>query len=240
MPKLFFFLFLVLAVASAAWAKDPNISFPLAVQIDAGGSKDQGGHLAKLVDPANTAGVPIGEWIEFNFSKTVAVTKMTVVNGWAAPGSFKQYGRIKTVELAFLGGGKQTITLKDTDKPQAIALHAKGTAVRLTVTSVYHGTVSNDPYLSRISFDGYDPTEQQLTVTGRYEGCVRSRSSSSWGGQDDPFYYCARFRADDGTYYGCIDDLCFHSKDHVNVRLKVTGVIKPGNVLQVLEAVPVK
>jgi len=79
-----------------------------------------------------------------------------------------------------------------------------------------------------------------VSVTGRYEGCVRSRSSSSWGGQDDPFFYCSRFRADDGTYYGCIDDLCFHPKEHVNTRLRVTGVIKPGNVLQVLEAQPVK
>ena len=238
MPKLV--LLLVLAAASVAWAKDPIVSFPLAVQIDAAGSTGQGGNLAKLLDPANTTGVAIGEWIEFGFSKTVAVTKMTVVNGWAASGSFKQYGRIKTAELVFLGGGKQTIALKDTDKPQTVALHGKGTAARLTVTSVYHGTASNDPYLSRISFEGYDPTEQQVTITGRYEGCVRSRSSSSWGGQDDPLYYCARFRADDGTYYGCIDDLCFHSKDHVNVRLKVTGVVKPGNVLQVLEAAPVK
>jgi len=233
-------LLLVLAVASAAWAKDPVVSFPLAVQIDAAGSKGQGGNLAKLVDPANTAGVAIGEWIEFGFSKPVAVTKVTVVNGWAAPGSFKQHGRIKTAELVFDGGGKQTITLKDTDKPQVIALHGNGSAVRLTVTSVYHGTAGNEPYLSRISFDGYDPSETQVTVTGRYEGCVRSRSSSSWEGQDDPFYYCARFRADDGSLYGCIDDLCFHSKEHVNVRLKVTGFIKEGNVLQVLEATPVK
>ena len=233
-------LLLALAAACPAWAGKAAVSVPLAIQIDASGPAEPGASLSRLVDPANTAGVAVGEWIEFGFSKHVVVTRMTVANGWAAPGSFRQYGRIRTAVLAFDDGGTQTVTLKDTDKPQTIALTGRGSSVRISVTGVYAGSASSVPYLSRIAFEGYDPAEQQVTLTGRYEGCVRSRSSSSWGGQDEPFYYCVRFKADDGTFYGCIDDLCFHPKDHVGARLQVTGVVKPGNVLQVLEAKPVK
>lgn len=233
-------LLLILAAACPAWAKDGPASFPLAIQIDAAAAPDVGGNLSRLVAPSNTAGVAVADWIDFRFIKPSTVTKMTVVNGWAAPDSFREYGRIRTAELTFSGGHKQAITLKDTDKPQTIAISGTGTSVRMTVTSVYHGTVSDIPYISRISFDGYDPSEQQVTLTGHYEGCVRSRSSSSWEGQEEPFYYCVRFRADDGNTYGCIDDLCFHPKEHVNTHLRVIGVIKPGNVLQALEATPVK
>ena len=236
----FLLILFLLAAASPSWAKNPIVSIPLAIQIDSSGATGSGENLARLVAPDNTEGVAVGQWMEFVFSKPVAITKMTVVNGWAAHGSFHQHGRIKSAELVFKDGGKQTVAFKDTDKPQAITIKGTGTAVRMIVTSVYPGTVSSTPYISKVAFEGYDPSEQQVTLIGRYEGCVHSRSSSSWEGQEEPFFYCARFHTDDGAYYGCVDDLCFHSKEMVNVRLKVIGVIKPGNVLEVLEATPVK
>jgi hypothetical protein len=234
-------LFLLAAAmpAGSVWAGGPVVSTPLAVQIDAPAGSEPSGNLARLVAASNTEGVAVGQWIEFTFDKPVAVTTMTVVNGWAAPESFHQYGRVKTARIFFGDGSEQTITLKDTDKPQVIAIKGGGNTARLTATAVYPGRSSHTPYLSHVAFEGYDPTVRQVTITGRYEGCVHSRSSSSWDGDEKPFFYCARFHADDGASYGCQDDLCFHTQDQVNVRLRVTGVVKPGNILEVLEAKPI-
>lgn len=232
-------LLLVLA-ACPAWAGDPVISSPLAFQINASAGTGPDANLSLLVDPDNTEGVPIGQWIEFDFSKNVAVTRMTVANGWVDPAAFHQHSRIKTAQLVFENGSTQTVSLKDTNKPQVINLKGEGSKVKLTVSAVYPGRSSQAPYLSRVAFEGYDPSLKQVTVTGRYEGCVHSRSSSNWGGGQEPLYYCVRFHTDDGKDYGCMDDLCFHTKDLVNVHLRVTGVIKPGDVLEVLEAKPVK
>jgi hypothetical protein len=232
-------LLCILLAACPAMAQKPQVSIPLSFQIDASASPEPGANLARLVNPSNVQGVALGEWIEFDFGKPVVVTGVTVVNGWADSGSFRQYGRVKGAVLVFQEGGRHSLTLKDSDKPQTLAVTGKGQKVRLSVASVYPGTASSAPYLSRIAFTGYDPSVQQVTLTGRYEGCVRSGSSSNVGGVEQPFYYCARFRAEDGSLYGCLDDLCFHPKEHVGVRLKVTGLVKPGNVLEVLEAVPV-
>ena len=228
-----------LCISGPAWAAGQVVSIPLAVQLDAPGGNEPGGNLSRLVAPANTEGVAVGQWIEFTFGKNMVITAVTVVNGWAAAGSFHQYGRVKTARIAFGDGSVQSIAMKDTDKPQTFAIKGTGDTARLTVTAVYPGRASHTPYLSHVAFEGYDPSLRQMTITGRYEGCVHSRSSSSWGGDEQPFFYCARFHADDGTSYGCLDDLCFHTQDQVNVRLRVTGVVKPGNILEVMEAKPI-
>lgn len=237
MPALL--LLLMLFSACPAWAQKAQVSLPLPFQIDASGNAESGASLARLVNQSNTQGVALGEWIEFDFGKPVVITGVTVVNGWSEPGAHRQYGRVRNAVLSFRDGATVSLTFKDTDKPQTLVFSGKGQTLRLDVASVYPGTASTVPYLTRISFMGYDPGVQQVTLTGRFEGCVRSGSSSNVGGETDPFYYCARFHADDGNIYGCLDDLCFHPRNMVNVRLKVTGSVKPGNVLEVIEATPV-
>lgn len=230
---------LLVLVACPAWAANPIVSSPLAFQINATGAGPDV-NLALLVDPDNTEGVPIGQWIEFDFGKDMAITRMTVSNGWGEPAAFHQHGRIKTAHLVFEDGSTQNISLKDTFKTQSITLKGQGRKVKMTVSAVYPGRSSQTPTLARVAFEGYDPTLRQVTITGRYEGCVHSRSNSNWGGEQEPLYYCARFHTDDGKDYGCMDDLCFHTKEYVGVRLQVTGVVKPGDVLEVLEAKPVR
>lgn len=234
-----FLLLLTLLTASPAWAQKAQVSIPLSFQIDASGSAESGGHLARLVDPANTMGVAVEEWIEFDFGKPVVITGINLVNGWSDSGSFRQHGRVRNAVLSFKDGGRHNVTFKDTDKPQTLSFSGKGQVLRLSVSSVYPGAASSAPYITRISFAGYDPAVRQVTLTGRFEGCVRSGSSSNVGGENEPFYYCARFRADDGNIYGCLDDLCFHPKEMVNVHLRVTGLVKLDDVLEVLEAAPV-
>ncbi|MFZ5427144.1 MAG: NADase-type glycan-binding domain-containing protein [Thermodesulfobacteriota bacterium] len=233
-----FTLLLLLAAACPAWGKGPEVSTPLAFQIDAAAAPEPGANLSRLVDAANTAGVPAGEWIRFDFGKRTTVTAMTIVNGWAAGHAFRENARIKTARLDFQDGSSRTVHLKDTPKEQTIAVQGGGRSVKLTVEEVYPGTRGQTPYISRIGFLGFDPSRVQVTLTGHFEGCVRSRSSSTWEGGEDPLYYCVRFKADDGKTYGCQDDLCFHPKQMVNVRLKVTGFIKDGDILEVLEATP--
>ncbi|WP_027190835.1 NADase-type glycan-binding domain-containing protein [Fundidesulfovibrio putealis] len=237
MPALL--LLLMIFSACPAWAQKSQVSLPLSFQIDASGNAESGANLARLVNPSNTQGVALGEWIEFDFGRPMVITGVTVVNGWSESGTHRQYGRIRNAVLSFKDGATVSLTFKDTDKPQSLAFSGKGQTLRLAVASVYPGSASTVPYLTRISFMGYDPGVQQVRLTGRFEGCVRSGSSSNVGGEDDPFYYCARFRADDGNIYGCLDDLCFHPRNLVNVHLKVTGLVKPGNVLEVIEATPV-
>lgn len=234
-----FLLLLMLFSACPAWAQKSQVSMPLSFQIDASGSSESGANLARLVNQSNTHGVALGEWIEFDFGRPMVVTGVTVVNGWSESGSHRKYGRVRNAVLSFTDGSPRSVTFKDTDKLQSLAFSGKGQTLRLAVASVYPGTASTVPYLTRISFMGYDPGVQQVTLTGRFEGCVRSGSSSNVGGEADPFYYCARFHADDGNIYGCLDDLCFHPRNLVNVHLKVTGLVKPGNVLEVIEAAPV-
>ena len=212
---------------------------PLSFQIDASGSAESGANLARLVNPSNAQGVALGEWIEFDFGRPMVITGVTVVNGWSESGAHRHYGRVRNAVLSFKDGATVSLTFKDTDKPQSLTFSGRGQTLRLAVASVYPGTASTVPYLTRISFVGYDPGVQQVTLTGRFEGCVRSGSSSNVGGEDDPFYYCARFRADDGNIFGCLDDLCFHPRNMVNTHLRVTGSVKPGNVLEVIEAAPV-
>lgn len=233
-------LLLVLSLSVPALAAEKPVSTPLAFQIDAAAAPESGANLARLVEPGNSAGVPVGQWIGFDFGKSVTLTRMTIVNGWAAPESFRQHPRLKTVLLEFADGSRQSVTLKDTSEPQSVALKGGGKGVKLTVKDVYPGSEGETPYVSGVSFEGFDPSQRQVTLTGRFEGCVQSRSSSSWSGEEAPLYYCSRFRADDGRLFGCMDDLCFHPKEMVNVRLKVTGVVKEGDVLQVLEAAPAR
>jgi hypothetical protein len=234
-------LILSLIAALPAFAREDNVSSPLPFQIDSAreGNQAAGQSLSRLVDSANTTGVPVGLWLDFDFGKTVTLTRMTIVNGFAEPGTFRRHSRVKTAELAFSDGTAQLVHLKDTDKPQTIAIRGGGKTVRFTVASVYPGDTSQAPYISRIGFEGFDPTERQVTLTGRFEGCVRSRSSASWEGQQESLFYCSRFRADDGSIYGCLDDLCFHPQNLVNTRLRVTGVVNRDNVLRVLEAKPI-
>jgi len=232
-------LLLVFSIAPAAWAQD-RISLPLAYQINASATAESAEKLSMLTRKENTTGVAIGQWVEFDFLKPYAVTRLTVANGWADPNDFKRMARIKTAVLHFSNGGKQTLAFKDSPKPQSFTLKTTTQAVRLTVSEVYPGRGSEIPHVSGVFFEGYDPELQQVTLTGRFEGCVRSRSSSSWEGAEDPLYYCSRFHADDGRIFGCMDDLCFHPKDLVNARLQVTAVVRPGNILEVLAAKPAK
>jgi len=232
----------VLFLATPCLAK--TVSYPLPFNIDAAYDAASGaipsGNLASLSDRDSTTGAAIGQWISFNFNGLVTVTSLTVVNGWAAPGKYSQYGRIKTATLTFDTGAKQQIHLKDSDAPQTISVNGKGAKAKLTVTSVYAGSVSSKPYLSSLRFEGFDPQKQQVQMTGKFEGCVRSRSSSMGDGTEQPLFYCVRFHADDGALYGCMDDLCFHPKEYMNTRLSVVGIVKEGNVLEVLQATPVK
>jgi len=237
MPALL--LLLMLFAACPAWAQKSQVSLPLSFQIDASGSTESGANLARLVNQSNTQGVALGEWIEFDFGRPVVVTGVTVVNGWSESGAHRQYGRVRNAVLSFKDGATVSLAFRDTDKPQTLAFSGKGQTLRLAVASVYPGSESTVPYLTRISFTGYDPGVLQVNLTGRFEGCVRSWSSSNVGGETEPFFYCARFRADDGTVYGCLDDLCFHPRNMVSTHLKVTGSVKPGNVLEVIEAKPV-
>lgn len=238
MKTLFTLLFLVLA--SMAHAAETPVSYPLSFQIDAAAAPEPGANLARLVEPGNTAGVAVGQWIGFDFGKNVTVTRITVVNGWGAGENFGRHARARTLLLEFADGSRQGVTLKDSPGPQAVPVKGGGKGVRVTVKDVYPGLDGDTPYLSGISFEGFDPAQRQVRLTGRFEGCVQSRSSSSWSGEDAPLYYCSRFRSDDGRLFGCQDDLCFHPKELVNVRLKVTGVVQEGDVLQVLEAAPLR
>ena len=241
------FLSLVLMLFVPAFVQAKTVSYPLPYNIDAAydttsGSVSPGpaGRLSSLMAPGGTTGAPIGQWISFDYNALVNVTSLTLVNGWAAPEKFNQYGRIKTAVLAFEGGAKEQIHLKDTDTPQTVAVHGKGTKAKLTVTSVYPGSVSDVPYLSSLRFEGFDPQKVQVQMTGRFEGCVRSRSSSMGDGTEQPLYYCVRFHAEDGALYGCMDDLCFHPREYMNTRLSMVGIVKEGNVLEVLQATPIK
>uniref|UniRef100_A0A7C4AA56 NAD glycohydrolase translocation F5/8 type C domain-containing protein n=1 Tax=Fundidesulfovibrio putealis TaxID=270496 RepID=A0A7C4AA56_9BACT len=241
MKTLLTLLALCLCTFAPAWGQNTvQVSTPLSYQIDAKGQDASGESLARLSTPGNTVGVPLGEWLEFNFLKPVTLSSMTVVNGWASPEAFRQHARVRTAVLHYADGGKQTLGFRDTDKPQTFSIKGSGPVVRMTVSAVYPGRASTVPHLSGVSFAGYDPAVRQVRLTGRFEGCVKSRSSSSWSGNDEPLYYCARFRADDGAVYGCADDQCFHVQNLVNVQLNVVGVVKEGNVLEVLEAKPLR
>ncbi len=239
-----FLLSLIFLVLMAGPGLAKTVSYPLPFNIDAAYDSSSGalpsGKLSSLTDRDSTTGTAIGQWISFDFNGIVAVTSLTIINGWAAPGKFGEYGRIKTATLSFDGGATRQLRLKDTDKPQTIALNGKGAKARLMVTSVYPGSISDVPYLSSVRVEGYDPQKKQVQLTGRFEGCVRSRSSSMVDDVELPLFYCVRFRADDGAFYGCLDDLCFHPQEYMNTRLSVVGIVKEGNVLEVLQATPLK
>jgi len=234
-------LVLVSSLAVFAAQGSPRlVSYPLAFQIDASASQEPGANLARLVQPGNSAGVAVGQWIDFDFGQDVALTGITLANGWGGTWAYPDHARVMTASLEYPDGSRQVITLRDTPTPQTIAVKGRGSRVRLTVTAIYPGLKGDTPYLSGVAFLGYDPSLRQVTMTGRFEGCVRSQSSSSWSGEEAPLYYCSRFKADDGKLYGCEDDLCFHPAEYVGTGLRVTGVVKSGDMLQVLKAEPVR
>ena len=92
-----------------------------------------------------------GEWIEVGFAPST-VTRVVIRNGYGASTAlFRGNRRLKDVLISVGGAEPVAVRLKDTIKPQAIALEGApgATSLRITIVSTYPGektSVSGTPF----------------------------------------------------------------------------------------------
>jgi hypothetical protein len=82
-----------------------------------------------------------GEWIQLYFDHSVILTQLELAIGLQAdPANFKSNGRVKTAELTFSDGTKQTVGFEDKMGYQRRTLFPVRTRwVRISVTEIYPG-----------------------------------------------------------------------------------------------------
>jgi len=99
-------------------------------------------------------GVPgygVGEYIQLNFAEPLRVAKVVIVNGYGRPGDFEKNSRVEGAILRFSDGSQRKIRLADHYQPQTFTFPAvRTTFMRLTITSVYPGSVWDDTCISEI------------------------------------------------------------------------------------------
>lgn len=94
----------------------------------------------------------IGEWLQMVLPAPQVLQQLTVINGCRRLGEkYTLNNRVKEALLTFSDGSTQTITLKDTHKPQTLKLRSPRTrSVRLTIRSIYKGKLGHTTCLSEL------------------------------------------------------------------------------------------
>lgn len=219
----------------AAPVRAANFSYALPVNIDvAYGATKDAPHDANpydLTDRRADTAAPVGKWLRYDFLGLRVVTGLVIVNGDGRPGMYEANARVRTLRVEYPGGQTRVVDLADTRTPQTIPLDPVQTReLKLVVEDVYPGARSGMPYLSTARILGYDPSRQQVRLSGRFTGCGA-------GFQED-MAYCRSFVTDQGESYGCSDDQCYHPVADTQGRVTVIGVVQEGKRLEVLEARP--
>ncbi|MCB9745482.1 MAG: discoidin domain-containing protein [Alphaproteobacteria bacterium] len=102
----------------------------------------------------NKSGDGTGEWLEFDFGKSVSVSKLQMVNGNGySPAYCLKANRATKGTLTFSDGSSQSIDIKTLCLPQTIDFPATTTSkVRLTFDEVKAGSEFNDLCISEAAF----------------------------------------------------------------------------------------
>ncbi len=93
-----------------------------------------------------------GEWVRFEFSRPLTVTRIEIANGYQQDTErFYANGRAKTIELEYSDGATQLVDLLDTLGFQAIEPAVSETEwIKLTIISVYPKRAWDDTALSEV------------------------------------------------------------------------------------------
>jgi|GEM_PF-6416738 len=91
--------------------------------------------------PKRTKNANVDEWIEFDFGKTVQISKIKLYNGWIKSDSlWKHNSRVKRATLIYSDGTKQSLLLDDTKSLQTFNVGLKETSsLRLRIDEIYAG-----------------------------------------------------------------------------------------------------
>lgn len=97
-------------------------------------------------------GLGTGEWVEFEFTRSVTLARLDVANGYQKDDDrFKGNVRIKTMKLEYSEGSTQLVYLLDTEAFQSInTLRVETDWIRLTILSVYPDYIWADAALSEV------------------------------------------------------------------------------------------
>jgi hypothetical protein len=97
-------------------------------------------------------GPGLGEWVLFEFSRQVVLTRVEVANGYQKDEDrFLGNPRVKAMEVAYSNGTTQLINLLDTEEFQSITPTRQPVEwVKLTIVSVYPGEEWDDTALSEV------------------------------------------------------------------------------------------
>jgi hypothetical protein len=103
------------------------------------------------------AGNPgVGEWVRFEFGKTVRVDKIEIANGYQKDSRrFKGNPRARTVRIDYSDGTSELVNLYDATGYQYITTAGRATtSIKVTIESVYAGDEWEDTSFSEVRFFG--------------------------------------------------------------------------------------
>jgi hypothetical protein len=98
----------------------------------------------------------LGEWVRFEFGKTVRVDRIEIANGYQKDSQrFRGNPRIRTLQIDYSDGSSQLVNLYDITGYQYVTTSSRATTyIKLTIISVYPGDKWEDTSLSEIRFFG--------------------------------------------------------------------------------------
>jgi|WetSurMetagenome_2_1015567.scaffolds.fasta_scaffold134016_2 hypothetical protein len=96
----------------------------------------------------------IGEWVQFNFSQDVVLSRIEIANGYQKDDDrFSGNPRVQSIKVEYSNGTSQLVDLLDSKEMQIITPTRQPiTSLRIVIVSVYPGTEWDDTALSEVRF----------------------------------------------------------------------------------------
>jgi hypothetical protein len=128
--------------------------------------------------PKRTTKSNLGEWIEFDFQKTVRLSRISIYNGWLKDSQRWRYNsRIKNLKISFSRGEELNLILQDNQIKQDYPLNNVVTDwVRLTIIDCYSGTVI-EAGITDVLFEGAISNVNSSGITEAYKDAFNTRPS---------------------------------------------------------------
>ena len=100
-------------------------------------------------------GYGIGEWVQFDFSDQVVLSRIDIANGYQKDEDrYKGNPRVKSLKIEYSNGTSQLVDLLDTEEYQTITPNTQDPidSVKLSIVSVYPGEQWDATALSEVRF----------------------------------------------------------------------------------------
>ena len=98
-------------------------------------------------------GSGVGQWVGVSFPRTRTIRELRILSGYAKrPELFSRYNRPKKLRFDFSDGTSLIVTLADSPTLQRFLVAATANKARMTILSVYRGSVRNETYVSEVEF----------------------------------------------------------------------------------------